>query len=471
MTITGSLQASVLRRLLPGFEPPAVRKTLIFELQADSASLQALKGEVFFIDYGSNELDIEMSSLIPKGHYITGVLIGPAIDQAEPIEHRDIIRTFMELPHIRRLFPRMSLLPTVCLCGPNMTIGTARRACGDRVTVIGDLAVSRLYKDGIYSAFLTARALAQAMLYAGVDRASLEKAYWPAVSSIRRDNTFGRAVFFLNRTVFSKPLLSRIVYQAILSERKSVARNERRLETVLWKVVSGDDSYRSIFLAMLHPVSLYRIVTGGLLVTLRNYFTELLLGLKWREVAKYPTGVYRELVAAKRNELAPFLEPQPRGRGPQFERMYSIKVKARSEEVWRQLEALGESNREFLNLRMITISRIEGNPNRLGSVIAYRFARTPIRFSLRLESTIEHRRLLYRVRDGFARGGILVFDIDGAGGGAGALLTIYVAFDFPKGRGLFSQGFWMVFRLLFPAFMHDVAWNHALCKLKQLAES
>ncbi|MBM3789244.1 MAG: hypothetical protein FJW35_02715 [Acidobacteria bacterium] len=137
-----------LRQLMPGFRPPGVRKTLIFELEADPASVNLLKGEVCFIDYGSRDLQIEMCSLMPKGQFITGVLIGRTIDEAGPMEYQDIVRTFMDLPHIRRLVPRMPQLPTACLCSPNMTVGTASRPYGDRVAVIGDLAVSRLYKDG-----------------------------------------------------------------------------------------------------------------------------------------------------------------------------------------------------------------------------------------------------------------------------------------------------------------------------------
>ncbi|MFH1574412.1 MAG: hypothetical protein ABIG68_10530, partial [Acidobacteriota bacterium] len=159
-----------LRQLMPGFRPPVVRKALIFELEADPASVNLLKGEVCFIDYGSRNLQIEMSSLLPKEQFITGVLIGRTIDQAEPMEYQDIVRTFMDLPHIRRLVPRMPELPTACICSPNMTVGTASQPYGDRVAVIGDLAVSRLYKDGIYSAYVTAGGLADAVLSAGIDR-------------------------------------------------------------------------------------------------------------------------------------------------------------------------------------------------------------------------------------------------------------------------------------------------------------
>jgi hypothetical protein len=78
--------------------------------------------------------------------------------------------------------------------------------------------------------------------------------------------------------------------------------------------------------------------------------------------------------------------------------------------------------------------------------------------------------LLYRALDGFPRDGILAFDVAGDGP-ARSLLTIYLAFDFPKPRNPFKRVAWWLFRLTFPGFVHDVLWNHALCKLKYLVET
>ena len=86
-----------------------------------------------------------------------------------------------------------------------------------------------------------------------------------------------------------------------------------------------------------------------------------------------------------------------------------------------------------------------------------------------LEKLVEGRYLLYRVADGFARGGILAFDVDRVRTGV-SLLTIYVAFDFPRGTSPLARLGWHLGRSIFPAFVHDVLWNHSLCKIKHLAE-
>ena len=168
---------------------------------------------------------------------------------------------------------------------------------------MGDMAVSRLYKDGLYSAYVTGSTLAECILTEGVDRASLRKRYWPVVRRFHRDNQFGRTVFLLSRIVFSHPVLSRILYQALLTERKTRPEEKRWLADVLWRIASGDDSYFRILKAMFYPASGWSILTGGLLATLRNYATERVFGLAWEGVGRYPTGVAIERVECKRREI------------------------------------------------------------------------------------------------------------------------------------------------------------------------
>jgi hypothetical protein len=90
-------------------------------------------------------------------------------------------------------------------------------------------------------------------------------------------------------------------------------------------------------------------------------------------------------------------------------------------------------------------------------------------FNLKLENSAKDRHLIYKVMDGFARGGVMVFEIEALDRGQCGL-SIYVTFDFPTGSGPLSRLALNVFRLLFPAFAHDVVWNHSLCELKDCVE-
>ena len=122
-----------------------------------------------------------MSSLIPKTEMITVVLLGRSVDRADRRDNARIVREFLQLPHVRRLLPAKLDLNPVCTCNPNMTVGAASRPFGQRIALIGDMVVSRLYKDGILSAYLTASALADCVLDTGVDRQSLNSSYWPVI--------------------------------------------------------------------------------------------------------------------------------------------------------------------------------------------------------------------------------------------------------------------------------------------------
>lgn len=458
-----------LARMIPGFRPPRVRKALIGEVQADEQMLRLMAGEVHFAQYGSKDLHIEMSSLIPKRNWLTVALLGRSVDEAKPSEYASIIERFVQLPHIRRLLPWKARLGLGCVCHPNMTVGVARNPFGQRIAVIGDMVVARLYKDGILSAFVTATALADCALEMGVDRGSLKRGYGPVVRALRRDNRWGAVVFFLNRLTFSHPLLSRVFYQAVVTERKSKPRANRHLAEVLWRIASGDDSYGRVLRTMFHPATLWLIFVGGLLVTIRNALTECLFGLDWRGVGRYPTGVPREELEAKRQELWATGRAMAPWRAPQFERMYTIKVLADPAEVIEQLGQFGESRRRYFNPRLIRVHRVAGRANVPGSIIRYDVFLKPLSFSVVLEQVVENRRLVYRVGEGFAQGGILVFDIVPKDTGV-CLLSIYVAFDFPKGQDALTRLAWWAFGRSFPAFVHDVLWNHALCELKSVVE-
>jgi hypothetical protein len=116
------------------------------------------------------------------------------------------------------------------------------------------------------------------------------------------------------------------------------------------------------------------------------------------------------------------------------------------------------------------IHRIAGVPNAPGCVIQYEIGCRRICFKLTLDQMIGGHLAVYRVNDGFGRGGTLLFEIEKLSEEVGAL-SIYVAFNFTRGRSWITRPFWWLFKLLFPAFVHDVIWNHSLCQLKDIVEA
>jgi len=351
-----------------------------------------------------------------------------------------------------------------------MTVGVAKNSFGHRTAVIGDMVTSRLYKDGILSAYFTSSALANAILDVGIDKESLKKGYWPAVKKFKIDNYFGRLVFLLNQITFGNPLLSRMFYQAVMTERKNKPKHERRLERISWSIASGDDTYRDIFLSMFHPYTISYILIGGVCITIRNYLTEFLFGLKWRELGRYPTGVYKETLELKRNEFIENLDMVQLKGQLDLEKMYSIRIKADKQRIFHLLGLFGDKATDYFKPRMIRVRRISGDANEIGSIIQYD---TPIKilsFSLILETIVGERYIVYRVREGFAKGGVLIFNIEEIKKGI-FLLSIYVAFNFLQKGNTFERLSWYLLKLFFPKFLHDVLWNHSLCKLKDIVET
>ena len=460
-----------LQDMIHGLRAPAVRKAVIAELQGDSELLRVLDGQVHFVQYGSKDLHIEMASLIPKENWVTVVLLGRSVDQAGPADYLNVVNSFVELPHIRRLLPRDARLRARCSCHPSMTVGAARHPFGDRIALAGDIAVSRLYKDGLYSAWVTVSALADCIFEEGIDSGTLGRCYAPVVGRAHADNRYGRLIFLSSRWVFGRPALSRILYQAIIIERMTIPREQRRLEEVLWRIASGDDSYRRILAAMLHPASLWLIFTGGFLATLRNVATERLFDLDWAGIGRYSTGVPFEENRRKRRELFAIQGLEPPGRAPDMERMFTIRIAAPAEAIFRQLGAFGDDDRQYFKPRFIRVTRRTGSPNQVGTSISYTITPIPaLSFTVALEKAIPGRYLLYRILDGFGRGGIFSFDVRPLKPGVN-LLSIYVGFNFPRqGRASRRMGGWLG-RHLFPQYAHDVLWNHSLCRIKQLAEA
>lgn len=198
---------SWLKKIIPGFEPPRVRKTIIFELSTmgNDDFIQKIKGELYFILHGSSSLKLEMISIVPKGEYITVVLIGKSIDKAKPKDKLRIIDEFMHLPHIKTILPEWLKLKNICVCSPFMTTGVANEPFGDRIIVIGDMFTSNLYKDGIGSAYEISVKIAEVILSGGIDKKSLKAGYIPVIRKYRINNKLGKLVFIFIR--FRTPYL------------------------------------------------------------------------------------------------------------------------------------------------------------------------------------------------------------------------------------------------------------------------
>lgn len=463
-----TLIASV-RRLNPAFVPGKSRKAFIFELDVGEDYLERnMHREIYFIEYGSKHLALEHAAVLPKGRFLTVAMIGKCIDEAVlPRDSQQIVHDFLTLPQIDRILPGIKAAPIACACAPRMTVTTARSPFGDRFAIIGDAVGSRLNKDGLFSAHVTASRLAQTVLHDGIDKQALARGYGKAIKWLAADNRFGRMVFGLSRVAFTRPVASRITYQAFATECKVRDERRRPLSVVLWKIASGTADYREVLREMC-GYGVLRSLLVGAAVTLRNVAFEELFGLKWGEYGRYPTVVLKEKREALKGDLASSLGMEL-GESPDFERMYVIKIRGSEEEIMEELAKFGHPNARFLNLRFVEVRQIQGVPNQVGSVIRYRIPLVGLGAELRLTKRVGFETLLYQLDERLADYGKLIFNVAPTKDG-NSRLSIYAAFDYKKGNGVAGRVLWEGTRVLFPEFVHDVVWNHALCTIKEEVE-
>jgi hypothetical protein len=458
-----------LRRLNPAFAPGKSRKAFIFELEVGEEYLaRHMQREIYFIEYASKRLALEHTALVPKGRFLTVAMIGKCIDEAVSAgDSQRIVHDFLTLPQIQRIVPGIEAAPIACACAPRMTVSTAKCPFGDRFAIIGDAVGSRLNKDGLFSAHVTASRLAQTVLQDGIDKQALARSYGKAVEWLAADNRYGRVVFGASRVMFTKPLLSRITYQAYATECKVRDERSRPLSVVLWKIASGTADYRQVFREMC-SYSVLRSVFAGAAVTLRNVAVEVLLGLKWGEYGRYPTVVLKEEREALKEILGSSLGMEL-DEAPDFERMYAIKIRGSGEEIMEKLAEFGQPNARFLKLRWVEVRQTQGAPNQLGSVIRYRMPLLGLGAELRLSERVGFETLLYQVDERLSDHGKLIFNVAPTKD-RNSHLSVYAAFDYKRGKGIASRVLWGGVRALFPEFLHDVAWNHALCTIKEEVE-
>jgi len=459
------------RMINPMFKPPETRAAFIFELKPGQAYLKKyMDKELYIIVSGSKELKLDHILLIPKKEYLTVALTGKAVDRASsPEEKEEIIKTFLSLPHIQKILPHITLknTPVSCRCSPHMVVDPSRKPFSDRIAMAGDALGARLYRDGLFSAFISAKALAKTVVHKGIDKKSLEKGYGWVEKWLRNENLYGKLIFGLIRMALKSPFLSRVFYQTFATEMKFKKKEKWPLGTVLWKIGSDSADYRKIFKDLISAPVFLSILRGSI-KTFRNILTELFFGLNWEDHGRYPTVIIREKRDYFKESIsAPLkikLDPVP-----EMERMYAIKIRSSGERVFKELGKFGDPGGKLLRLRFVDVRRVAGLPNQEGAVVQYRLKMIPVSMDIRLIKAIPERSLLYEPAEIFTKRGKLLFDISPTRDG-NSRLVIYTAFDFRKGKGTFGRIFWKLFKALFPDYAHDVVWNHAICAIKEAAE-
>jgi flavin-dependent dehydrogenase len=226
-----------------GYERPRVTKTLIREYRVGGDAIERSLGTAMHV-FLLNIPRLEFAALIPKGDHVTMCLLGDDIDSS-------VADAFAASPEVRRAMPPdWEPANRACQCLPWMNVRGVDRPYADRVVFIGDCGVTRLYKDGIGSAYRTAKAAATTALFHGVSEHAFRDYFHPVCRSIRDDNRIGRIAFFLTRGVRRvRPLREAMMTIA----REEQRRGQHRMTAALWDMFSGSAPYSEILPQMIAP--------------------------------------------------------------------------------------------------------------------------------------------------------------------------------------------------------------------------
>ena len=224
---------------------PKTTKAYITELKLGNEAITQHFGSsmhIFLLDMPR----LDCAAIIPKGEYLTVCLLGRDID-------RELDSAFFSNPTVKRCSPA-TLTPAqgACHCSPRISVQEATRPFLDRVVLVGDCGVTRLYKDGIGAAYRTAKAAARTAVFAGVTGRDFQRHYWPAYRTIARDNRFGSFMFGAVHWIKALGPLVRGVVEMTSGEQTRPGA-ARRMSIVLWDMFTGSAPYRDVFFQTLDP--------------------------------------------------------------------------------------------------------------------------------------------------------------------------------------------------------------------------
>lgn len=229
-----------------GFQPPKATKTHICEFELGSEIVERYFGnslQVFLLDLPR----LQFAALIPKGKYVTLVLLGADID-------KELVESLLMTDEMKRCFPPdIDLLKSMpCKCFPKMNLGAAVLPYSDRIVLVGDSAVSKLYKNGIGAAYITAKAAATTSILHGISAHDFQKHYLPACKSLNFDNMIGKLIFAFAHGIQKRKSMKRGILRMIFKEQSRDGIH-RHMSTVLWDTFTGSAPYRDIFFRTLKP--------------------------------------------------------------------------------------------------------------------------------------------------------------------------------------------------------------------------
>ncbi len=234
-----------------GYTCPSSIKAYQSEIHIGEKNVSAQFGNAVYV-FLINQPGVKFAAITPKGSYVTISMLGKDVTRQTVID-------FLNHPIVKKKFPdSWNITDTFCRCVPKINVGAASYPFANRIVMIGDASSARLYKDGIGSAYLTAKAAANTAILYGVGKTDFHKHYYPTCRKINMDNIFGKIMFAFTGIINKTPILREALLNASRYEQKH-PESGYRCSAILWDTFTGNEQYTDIFLRSFNYKLLLRI--------------------------------------------------------------------------------------------------------------------------------------------------------------------------------------------------------------------
>lgn len=245
------------QKVCPKFIAPKTTKTHICEFHMGEEMVEKYFGHSMHV-FLLNLPKIKFGALIPKGDFVTLVLLGSDIN-------RGVVDRFIHSKPVKKCFPPDLNLEKIdfCHCYPYINVKGAKLEFDDRVVLIGDSSSSKLYKNGIGAAYITAKAAATTVIFHGISESHFKKYFKPVCKNLDFDNGIGKFIFTITSLIQKSSILKGAMLKMIIKEQEK-EREDRLLSTMLWNTFTGSAPYKGILLNSFHPGLLLRLIWNSI---------------------------------------------------------------------------------------------------------------------------------------------------------------------------------------------------------------
>ncbi len=245
--------ANKIEKLNFGYIPPKTIRTCQMEIPLDPTFIKnSFKDNIQVFALGIKPF--RFASMVPKGNYVTVSLVG-----SRDLTSNDLLE-FVNHPVVRKNLPYNWEMPEkFCMCLPKIVLSHAKKPFTDRFVIVGDASISRIFKNGLESAYVTSQLAVRAAFENGISSEDFSRHYYKqARKLLAMDNKLGAVILAISDFITRQNWLVKARLSYVKDKKGSWIANH--LNKLLWNMVTGDAPYKKILFQALNPVFQIRLI-------------------------------------------------------------------------------------------------------------------------------------------------------------------------------------------------------------------